>query len=117
MASIFGISNSTIALYETGDREPNLRMINRLADFFEITADYLLGRVDNPKMTEEDLERALDNIPNLYEPHNKELAMEKVRAALKIKKLTLNGKPIPEDKAKRLISQLESYLNELERST
>jgi transcriptional regulator with XRE-family HTH domain len=30
--------------YETGDREPSITVLNRLADFYDVSVDYLLGR-------------------------------------------------------------------------
>lgn len=30
-------------------RKPDTEMLNKLADFFEVSTDYLLGRTDNPK--------------------------------------------------------------------
>ena len=35
--------------YELGEKEPGLGSINKLADYFEVSTDYLLGRTDNPK--------------------------------------------------------------------
>ncbi len=40
------ISPSSIALYETGDRNPDPLMLKRLADFFDCSVDWLLGRID-----------------------------------------------------------------------
>lgn len=44
-----GVSYSTVSKYETGSREPDLDMINRLAELFDVTTDYLIGRSDHPK--------------------------------------------------------------------
>jgi transcriptional regulator with XRE-family HTH domain len=55
-------SPSRIALYETGDRNPDPEMINILADFFDVSADYLLGRVDDPKSHETNVLDELDTI-------------------------------------------------------
>lgn len=35
---------STIAKYETGDRLPDIVMLCKLASFFGVSTDYLLGR-------------------------------------------------------------------------
>ncbi|SHF50996.1 helix-turn-helix domain-containing protein [Caloramator proteoclasticus] len=48
LAKILGVSRSTIAMYENNEREPNIKTINKIADFFNVTTDYLLGRTDNP---------------------------------------------------------------------
>jgi len=48
LASILNLSPSTIAMYETGQREPDAETLSKIADFFGVTIDYLLGRTDNP---------------------------------------------------------------------
>ena len=39
-----GVDCSTIAKYETGDRLPDIVMLCKLASFFGVSTDYLLGR-------------------------------------------------------------------------
>lgn len=48
LASILNMSPSTIAMYETGQREPDAETLKKIADFFGVTIDYLLGRTDTP---------------------------------------------------------------------
>lgn len=36
--------------YETGEREPPASALVAMADFFNVSLDYLVGRTDNPKM-------------------------------------------------------------------
>ncbi len=43
-AKKFGVAQSTIGNWESGTREPNLDSISRLADYFGVTVDHLLGR-------------------------------------------------------------------------
>lgn len=43
-ASKLGISQSLLSHYEKGIRECGLEFLVRLADFYEVSADYLLGR-------------------------------------------------------------------------
>ena len=38
------ISPSTVGMWEQGRREPDYEMLKRLADYFNVSADYLLGR-------------------------------------------------------------------------
>ena len=40
----FGISSGAIAMWETNKRQPDGETLTRLADFFGVTVDYLLGR-------------------------------------------------------------------------
>lgn len=42
-----GISRSSLSLYEIGKREPDIEMLNTLADYFNVSLDYLLGRTTN----------------------------------------------------------------------
>ncbi len=46
MAEKLGISRSTIGMYETGAREPDFETLEKIADFFNVDTDYLLGRTD-----------------------------------------------------------------------
>lgn len=46
LAHILGISRSALSLYETNKRQPDFQMLCRLADFFGVSLDYLLGRTD-----------------------------------------------------------------------
>lgn len=41
-------SQNTISRYETGEREPGIRELVALADYFHVSVDYLLERTDNP---------------------------------------------------------------------
>lgn len=47
LANILMTTQATIGKYERGDLEPNLDFLKRLADFFEVSTDYLLGREDD----------------------------------------------------------------------
>lgn len=44
LAEETGISASTIAKYETGKLEPDLEKLGILAEFFQKSADYFIGR-------------------------------------------------------------------------
>lgn len=41
---LFGAAESTVSHWETGKREPDNETLSRLADFFGVSIDYLLGR-------------------------------------------------------------------------
>lgn len=43
-ADRFGVAQSTVGSWEAGKREPNFETMQRLADFFGVSVDYLLGR-------------------------------------------------------------------------
>lgn len=46
-ALALGIPYTTYISYEKGDREPNSEMLINLADFFNCSVDYLIGRSNN----------------------------------------------------------------------
>jgi repressor LexA len=43
-----GVSKSSINMYERGEREPGLEMMEAIADFFNVDLDYLYGKSDTP---------------------------------------------------------------------
>ncbi len=43
-------NQNTISRYETGEREPGIDELIKLADYFNVSVDYLLGRTDCPYM-------------------------------------------------------------------
>lgn len=40
----FQLSESAIGMYERDQREPSLELVRRMADYFEVSIDYILGR-------------------------------------------------------------------------
>ena len=68
IAKKLGISRSTIAMYERGEREPGLEMIETIADFFNTDLDYLIGKSDIPNKYAEVLNRqqAISNRGSLH---------------------------------------------------
>lgn len=47
------ISKSTIASYETGRTQPDIEMLGTLADFYNVSVDWLLGTKGNNKKEED----------------------------------------------------------------
>lgn len=48
-----GCSSKVLSNYELDKREPDFETLIKLCDFFNVTADYLLDRTDNPKYFKE----------------------------------------------------------------
>lgn len=46
IAEKLGVSKSTISMYENGNREPDFDTLEKIADFFNVDIDYLLGRTE-----------------------------------------------------------------------
>lgn len=43
-------NQNTISRYETGEREPGINELIKLADYFNVSIDYLLCRTDKPEI-------------------------------------------------------------------
>ena len=58
LAADLHISQSTVGMWESGKREPNFEMLTKLADYFNVSTDYLIGNSDTPtpKSLDEQLE-------------------------------------------------------------
>lgn len=49
VAAKLGITQAAYAMYENGDRNPPIDMVDKLADIFDVSVDYLLGRTETPE--------------------------------------------------------------------
>lgn len=47
LAEKIGVAKSTYSLYESGNREPNVQNIKKIADILDVSADELLGTSDS----------------------------------------------------------------------
>lgn len=50
VAEVIYCSQRTYSYYETGGRDIPTTTLIRLADFYDVSVDYILGRTDNPKL-------------------------------------------------------------------
>lgn len=55
LAKVVGVSQTTVTAWETGKAEPSSSAISNLADYFNVTTDYLLGR---PEKKDDDTKTA-----------------------------------------------------------
>lgn len=46
LAMELNTNQNTISRYETGEREPGINELISIADYFNVSVDYLLGRTD-----------------------------------------------------------------------
>lgn len=51
MARILGISRQAYSNYELGNREADYATLKKIANYFDVTVDYLLGESDIPRRT------------------------------------------------------------------
>jgi len=50
LATDLNTTQNTISRYETGEREPGIDELIKIADYFNVSVDYLIGRTDDPKL-------------------------------------------------------------------
>ena len=56
-AELLGISQPTLSAWETGNKAPSIEGLEKMADLYGVTTDFLLGRTDS--------ERSFDNMVSL----------------------------------------------------
>ncbi len=64
LAKIIGVSSGAIAMYETGKRTPDKDILDKLATYFEVSVDYLLGRTDERSPADK-IKESLSSDPEL----------------------------------------------------
>lgn len=93
LSNKIGISRAALSHYETNRREPDYETINKIANFFNVTIDYLLGRTDQPQTV-------LDHDVREFVEHL-DLTDESI---LKKFSLTVDGRILTPEEAKRFIA-------------
>lgn len=80
------ISQQVYSRYENGTREPDFETLIKIADYFNVSVDYLLGRIDEnkpctePPLTEE--EKALLLLFSQIPKDKQQLVLEMIKVAL-----------------------------------
>ena len=72
LAEHIGVSQQTVGSWETGRTEPDQEMTKLLANFFEVSTDYLLEKTDTRDLPltskdEKDIAKKLDELKNTLE--------------------------------------------------
>lgn len=61
LGNILNIGKSTVSQYETGINTPDINMAGKIADYFNVSVDWLLGRTDQRELPEKD-QSTIDDI-------------------------------------------------------
>lgn len=62
IATFLNISQPAYQQFESGKKKMNLETMEKLADYFNVSTDYLLGKTDFPDIDlEVDIDTAIDN--------------------------------------------------------
>jgi transcriptional regulator with XRE-family HTH domain len=67
LAQELGVNQGTVGKWETDSRKPDVETLGRLAEYFDVTIDYLLGR-DKQDSVIAVLTRKLNTIPEEDRP-------------------------------------------------
>ena len=82
LATILNVSNQAYQKYEYGTAEPTFDNLSKLADFYGVTTDYLLGRT-NEKLNPNKVLHFLFNSIKIKINNNEKLNTEKLEELLK----------------------------------
>ncbi|MGG1554962.1 helix-turn-helix domain-containing protein [Paenibacillus ferrarius] len=96
LADALGITNIQVSRYETGDRKPDPDTIKKIAEFFDVSSDFLLG-VTNDQMesnneTNSSTGRAFYGGSDQYTEDELEIARAAAQAAVEAYRKGLNKK-------------------------
>lgn len=58
VADYLGITRPAYTAYESGNRQPDLATVTKLAEYFNCSTDYLLGKSDDPRPPDPDIKDA-----------------------------------------------------------
>jgi len=88
LARQLNLSRGAIAMWETDKRKPDLDMLIHLADFFNVSIDYIMCRVDedtisnSPSTFAEHEQKLLDTFRQLN-PDNQDIIIGEIKKLLK----------------------------------
>lgn len=87
-ATAVGITKASVSKFENGIKTPSRETLEKIADHFNVTTDYLLGRSDDPELNEQENNIVTEEGKNI-------LALIE---------------SLPEDERKKAWEQLEMYV-------
>ncbi|MEI4413963.1 helix-turn-helix transcriptional regulator [Streptococcus anginosus] len=90
-----GYSRNTI--YSMKSKKPNAERLQEIADYFNVSTDYLLGRTDNPAIAGE---------PEKFYFEGQEVDVEQLASTA----MRFNGKPLTDEDKKAIQNIIEIYL-------
>ncbi len=93
LAEKLGISRAALSHYEKNRREPDVQILTKIADYFHVTVDYLIGRTNLPHTNlDMEVKQFVDDL---------ELSDEELLTKFT---LTVDGRKLTEEEARRFIA-------------
>ena len=71
LANVLGISQQSINKYENHDVEPDISTLIAMADYFNTSVDFLIGRYDNKRLSEFKIKESEKTLISDYRQLNK----------------------------------------------
>jgi transcriptional regulator with XRE-family HTH domain len=106
LAKFLSLSQSAIAMYEKDNRNPDPEIINRIASFFDVSTDYLLGRTDERRPAEKVIEEAISDDAELLE------FFQDLKQRDDLQLLFKQVKPLSQNTIKRIIKYIKMVEDE-----
>lgn len=106
VADLIGVARTTYTAYENGTKTPPPETINKIADLFDVTTNYLQGRTNNPKQPN-------NKLPELTAKDKKDIAkqLEKIVEAMDSDTgLAFDGEPMDEETKELVKTAIKSNL-------
>ncbi|ATP40729.1 hypothetical protein CSE16_12100 [Solibacillus sp. R5-41] len=104
IATILGVSRPAYTAYEQGNRTPDNETIEKLADYYDVTIDYLYGRTDNPNRISDKDER---DIAKRLESFKEDLENSDG--------LAFDGEPMSDEAKESLLESMELLFKQTQR--
>ncbi|WP_152395127.1 helix-turn-helix domain-containing protein [Paenibacillus guangzhouensis] len=93
LATMIGISRAALSHYEKNRRKPDFETLTQLADLFQVSIDYLIGRTNTAQHA---LDPEIEQFTEQLELSDSEL-LERFN-------LTVDGQQLTDDEARRFIA-------------
>jgi len=107
LAKKLDLSQQTISLYESNNREPDSRIVKKIANFFDVSIDYLYENTDERSPADK-IKKALTDDPELQD------AWEQISKRDSLKLLFKQSKNMTDKDIKQMI-RIMNAINENER--
>lgn len=78
LGKLLSLDKSTISLYESGKRQPGYETLSRLADFFDCSIDYLLGRTSDTSDPDNQIQSTSPDLDSPLRQKTRSEALQKI---------------------------------------
>lgn len=80
---MFGLSESTIGMYERSERRPDYETLVKFSEFFDVSIDYIITGRDNPNSSNEMWKELLDPKTKIFFKDLQDAPEEKIEELIR----------------------------------